>query len=220
MKKLGLLIVLSIMMSTVYSQQRIVYGKVISFNEFPVANIVVNAKKSKASVKTDSLGMFSIACEKKDVLVFNSNSFYVLRKKVGINVDTVNVNLIFKEDNSGKNELSAISYGYMKKEDLSYAITTLKNEKMDCLIYNTIYDMIRGQIPGVQVRGSSIVIRGSVSFFASSQALLVVDDVVVSDISHILPCDVKSISALKDASSSGYGSRGANGVIKITTKLN
>lgn len=218
MKKLVLLVALSLMLSTAFSQQRIVYGKVIAFNEFPVANITVNAKKTKASVKTDSLGMFSIACKSKDILVFNSKSFYVVRKKVSSEMDTVNVNLIFKEDNSGENELAAVTYGYMKKEDLSYAISTIKNNANDCLIYSDIYEMIRGKVPGVQVQGGSITIRGVGSFMASNEALLVVDDVIISDISLISPCDVEMISVLKDSSSASYGVRGANGVIVIKTK--
>lgn len=218
MRKLFLFVALSLMLSTVYSQQRIVHGKVIAFNEFPVTNIIVSAKKSKATVKTDSLGMFSIACNNKDVLMFNSKSFYNIRRRVNTNVDSVKVNLVFKKGNNEKNEMIAVTYGYMKKEDLSYAISNLQNSENDCLIYSNIYEMIRGRVPGVNIQGGSIIIRGISTYKASNEALLVVDDVIISDISQIAPCDVEMISVLKDSSAASYGVRGANGVVVIKTK--
>jgi len=78
--------------------------------------------------------------------------------------------------------------------------------------------MIKGQIPGVDVSGSSIRIQGANSFMGSTEPLLVVDGMTVQSIEDISPREVKSIEVLKGSSAAIYGSRGANGVILITLK--
>ena len=84
--------------------------------------------------------------------------------------------------------------------------------------YQNIYDMIRGEIPGVQVNGKSILIQGPSSINLSTEPLLVVDGITVSSIDDISPTMVKSIEVLKGAAASVYGSRGSNGVILISLR--
>lgn len=81
--------------------------------------------------------------------------------------------------------------------------------------YKNIYDMIRGEVPGVQVSGNSIKIQGASSLTLSTEPLFVVDGVTVNTIDGIQPYMVQSIQVLKGSSASIYGSRGANGVIVI-----
>jgi TonB-dependent SusC/RagA subfamily outer membrane receptor len=106
----------------------------------------------------------------------------------------------------------------LAQNDKTSSISTLDDRKIKNHNYRTIYDMIRGEIPGIMVEGSSIIIRGPSSVNASSEALLVVDGAIVTTISDIHPGDVQSISALKGAAAAIYGSRGANGVIVIKLK--
>ena len=75
--------------------------------------------------------------------------------------------------------------------------------------------MIRGEVPGVQVNGTSIIIQGASSLTLSTEPLFVVDGIVVNSIDYISPISVKSIEILKGSAASIYGSRGANGVILI-----
>ena len=75
--------------------------------------------------------------------------------------------------------------------------------------------MLRGEVPGVQVNGTSIRIQGASSLTLSTEPLFVVDGVTVNSIDHILPQMVKSIQVLKGSSAAIYGSRGANGVLLI-----
>ena len=75
--------------------------------------------------------------------------------------------------------------------------------------------MITGTIPGVQVNGKNIAIRGQSSLYNTSGPLFVVNGVIVTSIDHIRPIDVKSIEVLKSSSAAIYGSRGSNGVILI-----
>jgi TonB-dependent SusC/RagA subfamily outer membrane receptor len=80
----------------------------------------------------------------------------------------------------------------------------------------TIYDLIRGQVPGVEVSGTSIRIRGERSLNVSNEPIFVVNGVIVNSIEGIAPQVVKSIKVLKGPDASVYGTRGANGVIEIT----
>jgi len=81
-------------------------------------------------------------------------------------------------------------------------------------------DLIRDHVAGVQVINGEIVIRGTKSFYGSSEALIVVDGVITDrrTLDMISPVDVKSVDVIKDGASAVYGSRGANGVIIIETK--
>jgi TonB-dependent SusC/RagA subfamily outer membrane receptor len=78
--------------------------------------------------------------------------------------------------------------------------------------------MIRGRVPGVEVSGKSIKIRGSNSLNVSTEPLFVVDGVIVKEIDDISPETVKSIEVLKGPDASIYGTRGSNGVIVITRR--
>jgi TonB-dependent SusC/RagA subfamily outer membrane receptor len=82
--------------------------------------------------------------------------------------------------------------------------------------YQSIYDMIRGRFPGVEVSGKSIKIAGSSSLNVSTEPLFVVDGVIVNSIDDIPPLTVKSIEVLKGPDATVYGIRGSNGVIVIT----
>lgn len=97
-----------------------------------------------------------------------------------------------------------------------WAALTKKNIKKK--YYNNIYDMIDGEVSGVEVIGRSIRIRGIGSINSGTEPLFVVDGSPVMDISYIYPIQVESISVLKGASTAIYGSRGSNGVIIIKLK--
>ena len=110
-----------------------------------------------------------------------------------------------------------IGYGKAEKRDLSYSVSSIKSEEN--AFYTNMYEYLRGKVPGVFVGpDNSIVIRGKTTFNASTEPLILVDGVEISDLSIINPRDVYSVDVLKDASSSIYGMKGANGVILITTQ--
>jgi TonB-dependent SusC/RagA subfamily outer membrane receptor len=114
-----------------------------------------------------------------------------------------------------KDETVNVGYGTMKKSDMSTTVGKIDGQNKRFSSYTNIYDMIRGEVPGVQVNGKSIMIQGPSSINLSSEPLFVVDGMVVTSIDEIRPQQVKSIEILKGASASIYGSRGANGVILI-----
>ena len=111
-----------------------------------------------------------------------------------------------------------MGYGTVHKDDLTYSVSSLKPEENEITSYSNMYDYLRGRVPGVSVSpNNKIQIRGNNSINASTEPLIIVDG-TESSLDAINPRDVYSVDVLKDASSSIYGVRGANGVIIITTK--
>jgi len=129
---------------------------------------------------------------------------------------------VSKQRMASENGTINIGYTEIRKDRLTTSVSDVKVDEKVISSYSNIYDYIRGKVPGVNVMGSGpnakIVIRGINSINCPTDPLFIVDGREVSDISTINPMDVKSISVLKDASSSIYGVRGANGVIIITLK--
>lgn len=202
------------------AQTKVVSGQLTSFNKYPVQNIEVKTKKSKASVKSDSLGMFTIVCNAKDKILIKPKVFKTVTRKVDEDTDSLFVNLVFIDTKA--NREFATGYGYISQEELTYAISHLQQENNEFCSYTTVFELIRGRFPGVTVSGTQtggvVYIRGLSSINTSNEALYVVDGVTVSTIDDIHPCDVRSINVLKDGSAAMYGSRGSNGVVVIETK--
>jgi len=107
---------------------------------------------------------------------------------------------------------------YNAGEVKASALSTLEVDE-NAIAYHDIYEYIQGKVPGVMVRGDKIIIRGVSTIAQSTDPLFIVDGVPMESIGWVNPNNVKSISVLKDGSECAiYGSRGANGVIVITTK--
>jgi TonB-dependent SusC/RagA subfamily outer membrane receptor len=107
-------------------------------------------------------------------------------------------------------------YGSSRRDAVTGAIGEGKMDNNRT--YNNIYEFLQGKVPGVQVVGESIRIRGINSINSGTDPLILVDGIEMQDISFLNPYDVAHIEVLKDASASIYGVRGSNGVILITTK--
>lgn len=203
------------------AQTRVVTGVLTAFNKFPVANIEVKAQKSKSSILSDSLGVFQLVCNEKDVIKIKPETFKSVSRKISKgDDDTLHINLVFMD--SKKNREIAVGYGYMDEKDLTYAVSHLRQENNEYCNFSNVYELLRGRFPGVVVDGTSgsyvIYIRGIQTVNASTEVLYVVDGSISADIDWIHPCDIRSISVLKDGMAAMYGSRGTNGVILIETK--
>lgn len=121
------------------------------------------------------------------------------------------------KDTPKEEEYINIGYGKVKKKDTATSVSSLDVERGSG--YTDIYEYIKGRFAGVDVVGTSIRIRGERSLLGSNEPLILVDGMETSDISDLSPEMVEKIDVLKDASSTAiYGSRGANGVILITTR--
>lgn len=220
MRSFTIIAALLIFSATSIGQTRVVVGVLTAYNQYPVANVEVTAKKSKATTMSDSEGNFSIVCKEKDNIKIKAETFKFTSHKVDKNTDTVRINLVFMD--SKKNRDLAIGYGYMAKEDLSFAAEHMQQENNEYCNYNDIFELLKGKFPGVVVDGTSgnyvVRIRTSTSVTGPQEVLYVVDGSASQSISGLSPCDIRSIDVLKDGMTSIYGTRGSNGVILIETK--
>ncbi len=202
--------------TSVFAQNRVVHGKLTTFNTYPVQNVVVTAKKAKTAITSDSLGQFAIVCHENDVIKIKPKAFRPVNKRVGPDTDSLVVNLLFID--SKVNRERAVGYGYIPEKDLLYAVNHLEQDNNDFCNYANVFDLIRGRFSGVTVAGGNVYIRGSGSFSGQTQALYIVNGVSVSSLDWIQPCQIRSIDILKDSNAAIYGARGGNGVVIIETK--
>lgn len=136
--------------------------------------------------------------------------------------------ITLEEDAEALDEVVVIGYGIVKKSDLTGAVGRVRSEDMDKMSVTSVDQALQGRISGVHVRTSSgepggrttVQVRGGNSITAGNEPLYVIDGLIgAGDLSAINPADIASVEVLKDASSIAiYGSRGANGVVLITTK--
>jgi TonB-dependent SusC/RagA subfamily outer membrane receptor len=108
-----------------------------------------------------------------------------------------------------------IGYGSISNKEVLTQVNTIDGRNSKYATYKTIYDILKGT-PGVIVKGNSVQLQGQTSFNSGTEPLYVVDGMVVESVDGISPAMVESISILKGASASIYGSRGTNGAILIT----
>jgi len=201
------------------AQERTLCGTVRCYNRIPMKDVSIKTKKSNQETISDILGKFDVRVSPGDVVTFEADGFKPFSYKVN-GADSVSINLIFK----GREQdiLVAVGNGYVKKEDLVFAVSNLQQENSEFSNFSNIFDLIRGRFPGVEVinsaGGTSLLIRGTNSLTLSSEPLYIVDGIPVTDISSIEPVTVRSIDVLKDAAAAYYGSRGTNGVIIIQTR--
>lgn len=220
MRKLVVVVIMVLGAVAARGQDIEVTGRVRCFNKYPLRNVTVTVGKSKESVKTDTAGRFTVILEKGDRLSFGAEGFEPFSLRPQEN-DTVTVNLVFRGREKDVNV--AIGNGYIRKEDLTFAVSNLQQDNSEFSNYSSIYDLLRGRFPGVEVintpAGKTIQVRGTNSLTLAGEPLFIVDGIPVDDISSIEPANIRSISVLKDASAAYYGSRGTNGVILIETNL-
>lgn len=223
---------------------RKITGNVIDKNGEPMIGVSILVKGSTNGTVTDLDGKFSIDnVNSENTLVVS----YIGYTKQEVNIKNRNdITIVMKDDTQTLDEVVVVGYGTMKKRDLTGAITSVSADKIKERSYSNVMQSLSGQMPGVQISQSSgapgfapsIKIRGASSINSGTTPLYVIDGIpledatnsngtnAASDLSYnqnplnsINPNDIESVEVLKDASSAAiYGSRGANGVVIITTK--
>lgn len=202
--------------SAVSQDNNSISGIVSCFRQIPLNLVKVNASKSGEVTYTDSLGRFSLKCLDKDILLISAAGFESRKVKVGKD-RTIVTDLMYKDNPANFNE--AVNNRHIKEDVLRKSIDdyNLRNAK-DYSKYNTIYELISSELYDVSVKGTSVYNKKIRSMDANPQVLYVVDDKITTDISYVNPTYVKSIEFVDDVSATMFGSKGANGVIKITLK--
>lgn len=205
--------------------QRIV-GKVNDENGEPLPGVSILIKGTQQGTTTDGEGRFQIEVSNENaVLVFSFVGYVSQEVVVG---SRSSLEITMQSDQKLLDELVVVGYGTQKKSDLTGTVASVGKERLENVPNLDIAQAIQGAVPGVMMQTSSagaapgqvLMIRGRNSIRASNDPLIVVDGIPYNgQLRDINPNDVKSIEVLKDASAAAiYGSRGANGVILVTTK--
>ena len=172
---------------------------------------------------TDVSGQFTLDVPAGSTLLISFIGFVSQEIKLG---DNTTLKITLKEDSETLQEVVVIGYGVMRKSDLTGSLANVKASELS-MTAPTVGQALVGRIAGVQVsqpsgspgEGAKIRIRGVNSLSASSDPLYVIDGYPASEDVYINPEDIETIDVLKDAASAAiYGSRGAGGVVMITTK--
>ncbi len=230
---------LLIALQSIFAQQispHTVEGIVSNEKGDPLQGVDVRVKNSNAGVTTDASGKFSISITKPNATLVISHTGYV-EKEVGVNEKSGRLNVVLSIFNQELEQVVVVGYGTVKKKDLTGAVAQIGEQEIKSRPVDNVLQAMQGKVAGVDVSSnerpgtiSDITIRGvrslgtttgTVVTGASNSPLFVVDGVplITGSIDNINPQDIASIDVLKDASATAiYGSRGANGVIIITTK--
>lgn len=208
------------------AQSRNLVGTVTSmFDDSPLPGVNVIIKGSTSGTVTDIDGNYSISANDADVLVFSFVGFTTEEISVA-DIPGNTFNIALAEDIEALGEVVVVGYGTQRKSDLTGSVAQISSEEVNNLSSQDINQNLQGRVPGLQIisnsgnpaEGATVRIRG-MGTINNSDPLYVVDGFQTNDISWLVPNDIQSIEVLKDASATAiYGSRGANGVILVTTK--
>lgn len=190
-----------------------------------IIGATVKIKDTSHGTITDFDGNYSVKIPGgKGTLVFSYLGYQTIEVKVN---KSQTLNIEMSQDAFMLEEFVAIGYGKMKKSDLTGAVSSVTGEQLKAIPVSTVDQALAGRVSGVTVNANSgqpgaaadIRIRGIGTVLGGSKPLFVVDGVMVDNINYLSPSDIQSTEVLKDASATAiYGSKGANGVILITTK--
>jgi TonB-linked SusC/RagA family outer membrane protein len=210
---------------TALAQVKGVHGIVKDATGEPLIGVNVLVKGTTNGSITGIDGDYTLTNVKaSDVLVISYIGYLTQEVKVG-NQTAINVTL--KEDTKTLEEVVVIGYGSVKKKDLTGSVATVSSETLTAVPVASATEALQGKMAGVQItttEGSpdaemKIRVRGGGSITGDNTPLFIVDGFPVESISDIPASDIEDMTVLKDASSTAiYGSRGANGVILVTTK--
>ena len=231
-------LLLAMVMQFSFAQEKTVSG-VVSDGSGPVPGANVIVRGTKNGVQTDFDGKYAIKAKVGDVLVISFVGMQEATVKVGA-ANTLNVKL---QEGNALNEVVVTSFGIQRdRKSLGYSTPKIDAAELTAARATNVTNQLAGKVAGVQVSGSggaftgsSVIIRGFTTFTGSNQPLYVVDGVPIDNsgggtqlqtgpslsnrAGDVNPEDIESVVVLKDAASTAlYGSRGASGVILITTK--
>ena len=205
-----------------------VTGKITDENGKPLESVTVQVKGTQLTAVTKADGTFSLLAPSGNGVLMLSSVGFTSREAPINNTSQLNFSMVTAANSL--QDVVVVGYGTRKRGDVTGSIASVNSEKIRQVPVATVSQALQGRIPGLVVTqssfrpgsGSNIRIRGNRSLQASNNPLYVVDGIPLASensIDDINPLDIESIDVLKDASATAiYGSRGANGVIQVTTK--
>ncbi|WP_167606166.1 SusC/RagA family TonB-linked outer membrane protein [Maribellus sediminis] len=208
---------------TVFGQNKRITGTVYDEQGVSLPGVTVMVVGTTTGTTTDIDGKYSISVNSGGALQFSYIGFTTQEVEVG---SQTAIDVTMKVATIGIDEVVAIGYGTQRKGDVTSAISSVKAEDFSVGKINDAADLVKGKIAGLSITKSSgdpnatssIMLRGITTIMGSVQPLVLVDGIEGS-LTTVAPENIESIDVLKDASAAAiYGTRGANGVILITTK--
>jgi TonB-linked SusC/RagA family outer membrane protein len=213
-----------------------VSGQVIDEQKTPLPGVNVLIKGTATGTTTDAEGRYTLDIpDEGAVLVFSFIGYVTQEVNAGTQTE---INITLAADVKTLGEVVVVGYGVQKRSDLTGSIASVSSKEIKAVVVTSADQALQGRAPGVQVvqnssapgAGTTVRIRGGNSIQGGNEPLYVIDGIpiyndngatgaAVNGLSSISPGDIESIEILKDASATAiYGSRGANGVVIITTK--
>lgn len=219
-----LTLLLAFVVQITFAQTKTITGTVSDASgSLPGVSVLI--KGTTTGTETDFDGKYSIKANNGDVIVFRYLGYKAVEKTVGAS-NTINVTL--EEDANVLEEIVVVGYGTTTQKAFAGTASVVKQEQLEVKNFSNVSQALQGEVAGVTVINSSgqpgsvatIRIRGYGSVNGNRSPLYVVDGVPYSgSLNSINPADIASTTILKDATATAiYGSRGANGVVVITTK--
>lgn len=208
-------------------QQAEVQGLVLDEAQSPLSNVTISVRGKSIRTRTDAEGKFVLSgVALEDVLVFDHLAYHQQTIRY-TGQGQIRISMAVKDH--AMDQVVVVGYGSQTKENITSAVSTLSGAELSKTSASTFTEGMIGKLPGVQISQTtgvpgaapSIRVRGTGSITAGNEPLYVVDGFPLDagSLSSFNMADIESISVLKDASSTSiYGSRGANGVIIVTTK--
>ena len=201
-------------------QMHKISGTVKAFNQFPIKNLTVKAKKAKTEVITDENGNFEIEVKNKDVILISESVFMDYSKKVSDADQSIQINLIIK--NNERDMQKVVKEGFISQEDLDYGVRNLWEWNNEFSQFTDPYDAIKYALPEstiiVENGQKGVQLRGPKTITGSNAALIIVNGVITEDANFITPANIISIRKLSGGELALFGARAGNGVISIQTK--
>lgn len=214
--------------TVLYAQNKIeVSGHVADMTGEPLIGVTVKEVGTTNGTVTDMDGFYRLAGVKAGGQIVFS---YIGMADQTVTAESGTIDVVLKEDDQTLDQVVVIGYGSVKKSDLTGSVTNVNVDKLKSTPANSVEGLLQGRAAGLQVinasqdpgAGATVRVRGGSSLHGSNAPLVVVDGFPLGDagdLKQINPADIVNLEVLKDASASAiYGSRGANGVIMITTK--
>ena len=203
-----------------------IHGRVVNQQGDPLQNVSVLISGTQIGTTTNSDGRFNLTAPDNRNVVLVISSVGYQKKSVNVGKQT-EINIVLELDMAGLDGVVVVGYGTQKKGDVTGAVSSVKGKDLNSFPASNLQLALSGRVSGVQVmqnNGSpgapiSIRVRGTNSIRGDNEPLYVIDGFPTSNSRLINNSDIESIEVLKDASATAiYGSRGANGVVIITTK--
>jgi TonB-linked SusC/RagA family outer membrane protein len=217
-------IVLFLLFSSALVAQHTVRGVITDERGDAMPGVLIRVANGEEGASSGLDGRYTISCAPESVLTFDFSGYSTHTERVAGRT-VIDVKMLARQEML--DELVVVGYGSMKKSDLTGAVASVSGDKLQRTPASSLENALQGRVAGVTVNnstgqpgaGASIRIRGIGSVMGESSPLYVVDGMIVDNIDFLTPNDIASTTILKDASATAiYGSRGANGVILVTTK--